>query len=127
MLRYPRTVKLTLFIIFILSGNAAISQRVYGVEDTTNRRQFEWNLSKDAVKVFPNPVVNELYITTKMNGLQIKNVLIYDKNGNRVLEQKIQSSLSSPIKINVFNLEQGMYYLVLETNKQPYRMQLLKQ
>lgn len=97
------------------------------MEDTSNRRQFEWNLSKDAVKVFPNPVINDLYITIKMDGLLIRNVLIYDKDGNRVIEQKIQSALAAPIKVNVSKLQQGLYYLVLETNKQPYRMQLLKQ
>jgi hypothetical protein len=120
-------VKPALLIITILFSIPAISQRVYGVEDTSNRRQFEWNLTKDAVKVFPNPVANDLYITTRMDGLQIKTVFIYDKDGNRVIEQKVQSVLSTPIKVNVSKLQQGLYYLVLETNKQPYRMQLLKQ
>ena len=105
---------------------SSIAQRQYGVEDTSNRRHFEWNLSKDAVKVFPNPVVNDLYITIRMEGLQVKTVFIYDKDGNRVIEQKVQSALAAPIKVNVSRLQQGLYYLVLETNKQPYRMQLIK-
>jgi hypothetical protein len=120
-------VKPALLIILTLFSLSAFSQRVYGTEDTSHRRQFEWNLSKDAVKVFPNPVANDLYITTRMDGLLIKTVFIYDKDGNRLIEQKVQSSLGAPIKVNVSTLEQGMYYLVLETNKQAYRAQLLKQ
>jgi hypothetical protein len=118
----PVLLTITLFICL-----TSFAQRQYGVEDTSNRRQVELNLSKDAVKVFPNPVVNDLYITIKMNGLLIKTVFIYDKDGTRMIEQKVQSTLAAPIKVNVSRLEQGLYYLVLETNKQPYRMQLLKQ
>lgn len=118
--------KPALLIILILSGLPTIAQRVYGTEDTSGRRQPEWNLTKDAVKVFPNPAVNDLYITIRQNGLLIKTVFIYNKDGNRVVEQKVQSSLASPIKINVRNLEAGHYYLVLETNMEPIRMQVLK-
>lgn len=119
--------KPALLILTILFSLPAVSQRVYGSEDTSYRRQIEWNQTKDAVKVFPNPAINDLYITVRSNGLLIKTVFIYDKSGNRVIEQKVQSSLASPIKVNVSNLESGLYYLVLETNRQPYRMQLLKQ
>ncbi len=102
------------------------SQRVYGVEDTTYKRRVEYNLSKDAIKVFPNPVVNDLYITIKEEGVIVKNIVIYDKDGNRVVEQRHQSKLAIPMKLNLGNLKEGLYYLVIETNKQPYRMQLIK-
>jgi len=120
-------VKPVLLTITLFTCLSTFAQRQYGVEDTSDRRQIEYNLSKDAVKVFPNPVGNDLYITIKMNGLLIKTVFIYDKDGNRIIEQKIQSTLAAPVKVNVSKLEQGLYYLVLETNKAPYRMQLLKQ
>lgn len=80
-----------------------------------------------AVRVFPNPLVNDLYITVREDGLQIKTVLLYDKDGNRVIEQKIHSSLSAPVKLFTGNLPKGLYYLVLETNRQPLRFQLVKQ
>lgn len=96
------------------------------MEDTSNRRRVEYNLSKEAIKVFPNPAVNDLYITIRQPDLLVKSIMIYDKNGNRVIEQTIQSKIAAPMKLNVSQLKQGLYYLVLETNKQPYRMQLVK-
>ena len=115
-----------LLILTILFSIPVFSQRVYGVEDTSHRRRVEYNLTKNAIKVFPNPVMNDLYITIKEEGIIIKNVLVYDKDGNRVIEQKLQSKLSVPVKLNMRNLQEGLYYLVIETNKQPYRMQLIK-
>lgn len=81
----------------------------------------------DAIRVFPNPVVNDLYITVRQQGLLIKTVLIYDKDGNRVVEQRISSTLAAPVKISTAALDKGIYYLVLETNKQPFRSRLMKQ
>ncbi|MCE3282799.1 MAG: hypothetical protein K0Q66_1536 [Chitinophagaceae bacterium] len=72
-------------------------------------------------------MVNDLYVTVKMEGLVIKAAYLYDKDGNRAIEQKVTSTLGGPIKIYVGNLQPGTYYLVLETNKQPFRAQLIKQ
>jgi len=119
-------VKPILLIITILLSIPVFSQRIYGVEDTSYKRRVEYNLTKEAIKVFPNPVMNDLYITVKENGVIIKNVFVYDKDGNRVIEQQLQSKLAVPVKLNMKNLPQGLYYLVIETNKQPYRMQLIK-
>jgi hypothetical protein len=118
--------KAVLLTILLLCCVSSFAQRQYGVEDTTNKRRAMYSLPADAVKVFPNPVVNTLYITVKMNDLLIKTVFLYDKDGNRVIEQKINSALSAPIKLNLSDRQPGIYYLVLETNKQPFRMQLLK-
>jgi hypothetical protein len=120
-------VKPILLVITILFSIPVFSQRVYGVEDTSHRRRVEYNLAKEAIKVFPNPVASDLYITIKEEGLTIKSVLVYDKDGNRVIEQKLQSKLGVPLKLNMRTLQEGLYYLVIETNKQPYRMQLVKQ
>jgi hypothetical protein len=98
----------------------------YGVEDTSYKRHALYSLPAEAVKVFPNPVMNTVYITVKMDGLLIKTVFLYDKDGNRLIEQKVNSVLSAPIKLNLSDRQPGIYYLVLETNKQPFRMQLIK-
>ena len=96
------------------------------MEDTSNKRRAVYSLPADAIKVFPNPFVNDIYITVKMDSLFIKSVFLYDKEGNRILEQRVSSSLSVPIKLNMSNYKQGVYYLVLETNKLPFQMQLIK-
>jgi hypothetical protein len=119
-------VKPVLLTILLLCCISSFAQRQYGVEDTSYKRRAVYSLPKDAIKIFPNPVVNDLYITVKMDGLLIKTIFLYDKDGNRVIEQKINSSLSAPVKLSIGNYQPGIYYLVLETNRQPFRMQLIK-
>jgi hypothetical protein len=118
-------VRSILLFILLLCCFSSFAQH-YGTEDTTGRRKAVYSLPSDALKIFPNPVVNTLYITVKMEGLLIKYVFLYDKEGNRVLEQKINSSLSAPVKVNMASYQPGMYYLVVETNKQPLQMQIIK-
>lgn len=115
-----------LLFILLLCCCSSFAQRQYGVEDTTYKRRAVYALPKDAVKVFPNPVVNDVYITVKLEGLLIKTLFLYDKDGNRIIEQKINSTLSAPVKLSLGNYNPGIYYLVLETNMQPFRMQLLR-
>ncbi len=121
-----QTVKPALLTILLLCRISSFAQRQYGVEDTSYKRRASYGLAKDAIKVFPNPVVNDLYITVKMDSVSIKAVFLYDKDGNRVNEQRINSTLSAPIKLNMSSYQPGIYYLVLETNKQPFRMQIIK-
>ena len=119
-----KAVLLTILSIITISSFA---QRQYGIEDTSYKRRVIYGLPKDAIKIFPNPVMNDVYITVKMDSVSIKTVFLYDKDGNRLLEQRINSSLSAPIKLNMSNYKEGIYYLVLETNKLPFQMQLVKQ
>lgn len=112
-------------IIIVTCCNQAIAQ--LGPDSAAKARAIESGIPADAIRVFPNPVVNDLYITVRQQGLLIKSVLIYDKDGNRVIEQKINSALAAPVKISTAALEKGIYYLVLETNKQPFRSRLMKQ
>ena len=96
-------------------------------DDALTRHKTVNNLPKDAIRVFPNPVVNDVYITVKTDSITIRTVFLYDKDGNRVLEQKVNSNLSVPVKLTMGKLSQGTYYLVIETNRQPFRMLLIKQ
>ncbi len=121
-----QTVKSAFLTILLLCCISSFAQRQYGVEDTSYKRRASYGLAKDAIKVFPNPVVNDLYITVKADSLSIKAVFLYDKDGNRLTEQRINSTLSAPIKLNMSGYQPGIYYLVLETNKQPFRMQVIK-
>jgi len=118
--------KAVLLTILLISTITVLAQRQYGTEDTTNKRRAVYALLKDAIKVFPNPVVNDLYITVKADSISIKAVFLYDKDGNRVAAQRITSVLSSPAKLSMAAYEPGIYFLVVETNRQPFRMQIIK-
>jgi hypothetical protein len=78
------------------------------------------------IRMFPNPAVNDMYITIRQEGISVKKVTVFDQQGNKVLEKKVVSTLGTPIKLSVTELKQGKYFVLLETNKQPLRLQLLK-
>lgn len=61
------------------------------------------------IKVYPNPVVTELVITTPQN-IDINSIKIYNLNGQLVL-------VDNSNRLNVSSLSKGQYFTLLETNK----------
>jgi len=51
---------------------------------------------KDAIRIWPNPAVSDIYITIKQSGVLIRNIFVYDQSGNKVIERKISSALATP-------------------------------
>ena len=94
-------------------------------DSTSSRRSFE-QLKKDAVSIWPNPFLSNFYIRVRQEGLVIRHVYLYDRLGNRVVDQKVSSILAAPIKIVTAELQPGNYYLVVETNLQPVRLHLVR-
>ncbi|MBC7388165.1 MAG: T9SS type A sorting domain-containing protein [Opitutaceae bacterium] len=66
----------------------------------------------EAVSVFPNPVTN--FIHWNLTGDEVKKVVIFTISGNKIME-----AFSSESKLNIENLNPGMYTLELfgEDNK----------
>jgi hypothetical protein len=63
--------------------------------------------------LFPNPA-NDILTINNLNELSsVNSVEIYDILGNRVMEFTNEGNLFFPLKIDVKNLNTGMYYIVL--------------
>jgi hypothetical protein len=62
------------------------------------------------VKIYPNPVMGELYIKT--NSIQLEQVIVYD-----VLGKVIINTILNLDKIDVSTLKIGIYLLEIKTDK----------
>lgn len=84
----------------------------------TNLATNENNLSKNNVKIYPNPAKDLINITSKQ---QISSIEILDQSGKRILESK-------DLKINVSNLSKGVYILKIKfSNGSSSIQKLIKQ
>lgn len=73
-------------------------------------------MSKDLVKIYPNPFSEMLYIQTNEN---IKSIIIQDINGKKLME-----TTNKTINLNALN--SGYYFVVLNLDNQNYRYKVLK-
>jgi Secretion system C-terminal sorting domain len=119
-------VKLHLLIILLFGCSYCFSQDIVAKDTSSSNNIVQPVVNKDAIKLWPNPAVSDVYITIKQAGVLIKTIFIYDQSGNKLLEKKINSILGVPIKISVAAFPPGNYFLIAETNRQPVRLQLLK-
>ncbi len=95
----------------LVAGNHTITKT-----DTANLyyMKFQYNslglddINTQELRLFPNPVTNNLYITTKVN---VQKVKVYSMLG--VLVKSIESNIES---INLSNLSNGAYLIKLYTN-----------
>ena len=62
-----------------------------------------------AVSVYPNPVVETLYVSCDFNG-EVE-YSIYSESGAKVFSQKAENILGIPATLNVANLADGLYIL----------------
>lgn len=71
---------------------------------------------ENAVKIFPNPAVNELNITLQ-NGYELNfcELVVYDLSGRMVLNEKNPAFKNGTYTLNVRGLEDGIYTLTLRT------------
>jgi len=69
--------------------------------------------------VYPNPIVNELTISN-INGRCIRDIVIYNKLGQKVLHQVPLNN-----NINVSKLDRGLYIIEIVTNQQRIRKKII--
>ena len=81
---------------FIVSGGA-----VLGLDDIS---------LNELVNIYPNPVVNELYIKTY--NIQLEQVIVYDILGKEIINNKLNLD-----RINTSSLNAGVYFLMIKTTK----------
>jgi hypothetical protein len=115
-------------LIILLTGISYCHAQSFAAKDSISfaKAVADTLFGKDAIKLFPNPAVGDVYITIKQTGVLIKTLFVFDVSGNKMLERKINSVLASPIKFSVSNFPAGNYFVVAETNKNPIRLQLIK-
>ncbi|MEO2084782.1 MAG: T9SS type A sorting domain-containing protein [Marinoscillum sp.] len=74
-------------------------------------------------KVYPNPTKNNLTIILKENK-EIRKIEFVDYSGKIIQPNKV-SRKKNQVKINVANLEKGLYILNLSSDKQIYTVKII--
>ena len=74
-------------------------------------------------KVYPNPTDNELIVELKDNQ-KVEKVEFFDFSGKIIIPNKVESNNSS-IRINVSNLNNGIYLLNITTDKEVNKVKVV--
>jgi hypothetical protein len=74
-------------------------------------------------RIYPNPTDNELLVELKENSI-VKKVEFVDFSGKQIKPNKVEISKSS-IRINVSNLNNGIYILNLTTDKEVNKVKVV--
>jgi len=104
------------------NGNLTISDMspIFSFKTLANSNQATTRMAnaKDAIKLYPNPVVDVLNVTNVPDNTAYK---IYNASGLEVNAGKINNN-----KINVSHLMQGNYIIMIEQGKDLFRSQFIK-
>ena len=107
------------------NGNYAVIVTENGCSDTSSCHTIAGlNISEDdnrMLKVFPNPVNNELSIT--LEGYNEYFIRILDNSGKELISEKIANSTAA---ISMNHLESGIYYLEVNTSGQRLLRKIVK-
>ena len=77
---------------------------------------------ENEVSLYPNPTKNAINI--KLNNYQNVSVALYDLGGRLILEQELNSEIST---VNISHLQNGMYLLKINANNQSITKRVIKQ
>ncbi len=82
----------------------------------------EFSNNANAIKVFPNPVKDELFFETNQN---IEKVTVYNLDGKMIKEFKAESSFLT--KVDVKTLANGLYFMKIQTANGTQTHKIIKQ
>lgn len=76
------------------------------------------NVSTDTFSIYPNPVLNFLNVST--NNLPIEKISVYSISGKKIFEKE------NDVKIDVFKLSKGIYFIEIYSNQQKIVKKFIK-
>ncbi|MBL7931314.1 MAG: T9SS type A sorting domain-containing protein [Bacteroidia bacterium] len=83
------------------------------------------NVAKNAIKMYPNPVADDLHFESIAGKADIEQIVIYDMLGKQVFSQ---NHSSNKVNIDVSNLPKGLYLIKLKTSsKETLTFKFIKQ
>jgi len=91
-----------------LSTTAVLfSSIVVGVEEYDNQ--------VDEIKLYPNPVSDQLYIDMSPGISELIEIIVYDRSGRKVLSSQKHYDGNAPIVITMSALSEGFYFLSVKS------------
>jgi endonuclease I len=113
--------------VYILQGNRNpfIDDPTFAGKIWNSSGISEMNIEKDKyLKIYPNPVGEELRFTLKDNFETDLNIQIYSITGSLIKELSIKSS--SENRINILSLQKGSYLLLVRSGDKIFRSRFIK-
>ena len=105
---------------FEILSNKPVSKKVH---TTIDNLALENQFTPNTIKIFPNPVKNELKILFEESTNGSVNLIIRDNLGNIVLNRKEDFGLASPqitLNLDQLSLSAGMYHITLKDGNHTY-------
>jgi hypothetical protein len=78
----------------------------------------KYDIPVDAMKLYPNPVSDNLYIDMGAHIAELTKITIFDQSGREVQSSQKYFDGKSPVSINVSALDEGFYLLSVENKNQ---------
>ncbi len=99
-----------------------------GGRSTSVLETLEAPQKKSTIKVYPNPIKNELYLDVDLPGTSYT-ITIYNRVGTQVFKDKVSNTKKMPAntKIDLHHLQPGLYFYKIETNNQNFLGKIIKQ
>lgn len=114
-------IKLGLINYDIFDNNKAKIKSVIKAELITSD-PFAFNRN-DIIKIYPNPFLSELNIDFKQSDLDNVNVSIYNTSGQNIYSVK---SNGDNLRLNLDNINSGVYILVIQSNSNVIKKKIIK-
>lgn len=114
-------IKLGLINFDIFDNNRAKIKSVIKAELITSD-PFAFNRN-DIIKIYPNPFLSELNIDFKQSDLDNVNVSIYNTSGQNIYSVK---SNGDNLRLNLDNINSGVYILVIQSNSNVIKKKIIK-
>ncbi len=105
-----------LYSVAIIDDHGCIAMGNVSVEVITDIQ----NIIADEIRIFPNPTENEINI---ISPTEIKTINIYDITGKLVIQK---NNLSKYCKINLQELQSGVYFIDVQNNTESFTGRIVK-
>ena len=99
-----------------LKSGRELPGQEYEYQGTTSSQTTLSNIS-EKIKIYPNPVIDKMYLTTDDKNIIVQNISIYDIQGKKVNEisgDKLRNSGFITIDMSAF--KQGLYFINVTAN-----------
>jgi len=86
------------------------------------------NKNNSIINIYPNPSCNDLNISGKIFGSGVFQITVSDISGRTVIQENVfvnSNILDETFKIN--NLQNGIYFLNIKSDKESYVMKFIKE
>ncbi len=90
--------------------------------DTPATEPFTDQFAALELRLYPNPTQDQLHIDANGDALELNGVLVFDSNGNLVMEHK---ATALPLQIDFSQHPTGLYTVVLQATEETKRYKIL--